>query len=187
MTTRARNVRRGFLGLPLQFGATLACFVVGLRSGVSQETIGREATENGVVLISLAPPEYPISARFARIEGDVTVNLSIRKDGGVEAAQAIDGPIMLRKPSLASAQNSKFECLGCADAVTTYSLTYEFEIEPGSCSDASIYPPLEITQSPNRITISARVPPTCDPAAKKVRSAKCLYLWRCGWRELQIQ
>lgn len=186
MTTGVRNVRRGFPGFSLQFGATLACFVGGLRSGVSQETIGPEATENDVVLTSLAPPEYPIIARLARIEGDVTVNLSIRK-GSVEAVQAINGPIMLRKPALASAQNSKFECRGCGAAVTTYSLTYRFEIEPGDCSDASIYSLPEITQSPNRITISARVPPTCDPAAKKVRSAKCLYLWKCGWRESPIQ
>jgi hypothetical protein len=124
---------------------------------MSQEATRRETTENGVVLTTLAPPEYPPIARIARIQGEVRVNLSIRKDGGVEAAQAINGPILLRKPSLASARNSKFEYDGCADTATSYSLTYEFEVEPGSCSDPPIYPPPEITQSPNRIIIRARM------------------------------
>lgn len=180
-------VSRPFLGSSLLLAGTLACLVGGFSSGVSQEAVRRQTTENGVVLTTLAPPEYPIIARLAGIQGDVTVTLSIRKDGGVEAAKATNGPMMLRKPALVSAQNSKFECGECADAVTTYSLTYDFEIEPGSCSDAPINPAPEITQSPNRIIISARVAPICDPAAEKVRSAKCLYLWKCGRRESPIQ
>ncbi len=61
---------------------------------------------------------------------------------------------MLRSAALASAQNSTFECHGCAEGLTSYSLTYTFGFNNDSnCS------------------------------LKRSRSAKCLYLWSCGgWR-----
>ncbi len=61
---------------------------------------------------------------------------------------------MLKPAALTSAQNSTFECHGCTEELTSYSLTYTFGFNNDSnCS------------------------------LKRSRSAKCLYLWACGgWR-----
>ena len=47
----------------------------------------------------------------------------------------------------------------------------------------------EVSQSKGIITVRGRPYATCDPVERisfaKFRSAKCLYLWRCGRRALQ--
>jgi hypothetical protein len=63
---------------------------------------------------------------------------------------------MLKPAALASAQSSTFGCRECEEELTPYSLTYTFGFNGDSnCSE------------------------------KRSRSAKCLYLWRCGdWRRV---
>jgi TonB family protein len=104
------------------------------------------------VLVKLFPLTYPPLARQARIMGDVMVQLKILKDGTVESAEIVSGPAMLKQAALDSAQKSTYECQNCGDSVTTYLLTYTF----GFREDG----------------------PDCS--VKRLRSAKCLGLWRCG-------
>jgi hypothetical protein len=62
---------------------------------------------------------------------------------------------MLKQAALDSAQKSIFECRGCSDAATAYSLTYTFGFQDdGGCEGV-----VEVS---------------------RIRSSKCLYLWRCG-------
>ena len=63
---------------------------------------------------------------------------------------------MLKPAALASAQSSTFGCGRCEEELTPYVLTYTFSLNGDSnCSE------------------------------KRSRSAKCLYLWRCGdWRRV---
>jgi hypothetical protein len=77
------------------------------------------------------------------------------------------------------------------EAVISYPLTYTFEIQ-GNCrfgpNCESIEPRApEVTQSQHKITITVEPECTCDPSVTitriKVRSAKCLYLWKCGLRD----
>jgi hypothetical protein len=65
---------------------------------------------------------------------------------------------MLKQAALdRSAQKSMFECRGCSDATTEYSLTYTFGFQDdGGCEGV-----VEVS---------------------RVRSSKCLHLWRCGRR-----
>lgn len=134
-------------------------------------------------MISLFNPTYPPLARQARISGDVEVEVEIRKDGSVESAVVVSGHPMLTKTAFNSANRSKFECRGCEDEVTPYSLIYsvDFVASPGwPCPEAS---GAHVTQSQNRITVSAE-PALVHPyfAYTTARSAKCLYLWACGRR-----
>jgi hypothetical protein len=60
---------------------------------------------------------------------------------------------MLQQAALESAKKSAFLCQGCSEEVTTYFLTYTFGF--GAFGDCGV---------------------------TQLRSAKCLYLWRCGIR-----
>lgn len=149
--------------------------------------------QSEVVLTALAKPVYPQLAKLARVAGDVELKLSVRPDGTVESADVVSGPAMLRQAALISAQQSKFECRNCGDNVSTFQLVYTFQLGPTLyCSDsvaksdsvnAQTYP--ETKQSQNHVTLIDQPVGTCDLATTstgKVRSVRCLYLWKCGHR-----
>jgi protein TonB len=75
-------------------------------------------------MVRLVNPIYPPLARQARITGEVELKLGIRRDGSVLSAVAVNGHPMLTQAALNSAQQSAFECRGCEDEVTSYSLVY---------------------------------------------------------------
>jgi TonB family protein len=132
------------------------CSLAGVANAQTQ---GATATtpETGVVLTKLAPPVYPPLARQARITGDIRIRIGIGPDGSVVSADVVSGHPMLKQAALDSAQKSIFGCGGCSDATTEYSLTYTFGFQDdGGCEGV-----VEVS---------------------RVRSSKCLYLWRCGRR-----
>jgi TonB family protein len=142
-----------------------------------------EMSKGDVAVVSLSNPTYPPLARQGGVSGDVELKVEIRKDGSVESAVVVSGHPMLTQAALDSAKQSQFECRGCEDEVTPYSLIYSFELvaSPGwPCPEAS---GLHVTQSQNRITVIAE-PPLVYPyfGYTTARSAKCLYLWACGRR-----
>ncbi|MGA8764710.1 MAG: energy transducer TonB [Candidatus Sulfotelmatobacter sp.] len=164
-----------------------------VETAIGQTAAPSETPRLEVALLNLYPPVYPPLARQARIMGDVKIQLEIRQDGTVASAQVFSGHPMLKQAALDSAQKSTFECQGCSGVVTSYSLTYTFEVG-GDCRfgpncEALEPRPPEVAQSQGRITIKVEPWCTCDPAAarNKVRSAKCLYLWRCGFRDVPDQ
>ena len=61
------------------------------------------------VLLSVQPPVYPEMVREAGIDGTVTVQVLVGKDGKVKQAQAIDGPEPLRASGVASARTAIFK------------------------------------------------------------------------------
>lgn len=157
--------------------------------GVSQAT-----PQDGVFLTKLSRPTYPQLALIAHVWGDVDVVVGVRQDGSVESASIVSGPPLLRQAALDSAQQSQFKCQNCYDAVTSYRLVYTFQLGPtiycGAAGSSSNNSPPEqdypqVIQSQNHVTLVDRPVGTCDPAVEihmKVRSVKCLYLWKCGVR-----
>jgi TonB family protein len=153
-----------------------------------------DSPQSGIVLANLSAPIYPPLARQTQITGEVNLSLGIRPDGSVESVAVISGHPLLRQAALESAQQSQFECRGCREPLTSYSLVYRFQLTGGDCctqakgssdlAQPNEKPPVQIIQSRNQITVIDRATCFCDPGvlAWKVRSAKCLYLWTCGWR-----
>jgi TonB family protein len=149
------------------------------------------SSQNGNIVISkLFPPVYPPLAQRARITGDVELVLRIRPDGSIESVAAIAGHPMLQDAALASAKQSQFECIDCGDAAITYSLTYQFKIaerdSPKTDEAAGEIPPppVQIDAAKHQITVLTWELWTWDRPMElyKVRSAKCLYLWKCSLR-----
>jgi TonB family protein len=157
-----------------------------------------------VVLSDLSPPTYPPLARQARIGGDVTIELAIQADGSIESVKAINGHPMLVQSALDSAKQSSFKCLDCTvGLVVSATLTYSFqisprELDPCCCSSdvphASPAPVLHVSESGDHIVLKA--PPACicpDICTGRsafqhahFRSAKCLFLWKCGFHDYSV-
>jgi hypothetical protein len=152
---------------------------VGQSAGVA------DTAQTGVVLSKLAQPVYPQMARIAHIQGEVEVKLGIRPDGSIESAVAVGGHPMLKQVALDSAEQSQFECRGCSDDVTFYSLVYSFQFAAGPSTSPTQNGSsgFHVVQSQNRVTIFAEgVSISIYFADFRVRSVKCLYLWNCGSR-----
>lgn len=165
-----------------------SCLSVQIRA---QNAKGSETVE-GAIITKLSPPTYPRIALQARITGDVELRLEVRSDGTVESIVSNRGHPLLKPAAEESARQSQFACVSCGAEVRTYRLVYTFELRPTSyCTDKvensnsnpeQPYP--RVTQSQGHVTIIEQPVGICDPAGtitySRVRSVKCLYLWKCA-------
>ena len=135
----------------------------------------------GVVLIGFSQPTYPPLARQARITGDVEVQLQVHRDGSVKSVQVVKGHPLLAPSAAESARRSQFECRECAAEVSPYSLTYSFQLTQRLISSCQDRPPALVLRLDRYVIVDAGAELVhiyfSDVAT---RSAKCLYLWRCG-------
>ena len=151
-----------------------------LENSLARASANSDAAQSGVVLANLSRPVYPLLARQTWVSGDVNLLLQIRRDGSVESAVIVSGHPLLQQAALESAQQSQFECRGCTEAVTSYSLVYAFQLFGKDCH-ATTNGPAQVSQSQNRVSVLDEGGICEGVFAHKVRSAKCLYLWKCGW------
>ena len=175
-------MRRAHPGLVLILAAVAGLHLVFLRNAFAQALATAETPQPDVILTKLSPPVYPPLARQARISGEVRVEVSIRKDGTLASAQLVSGHPILAPAALERAKQSTFECRTCVEPLTTYLLTYTFELnDDGDCCDATTRAS-DVSHSQGHIVVVAPAQCICDPSAslRRFRSAKCLYLWKCG-------
>jgi hypothetical protein len=175
------SVRIAF-AVGILFSRTCSCF--------AQNPTVTGTQENAVALTRLSPPVYPPIALTAFIKGDVELLLNIRRNGTVDSVVVISSPSLLDQAALNSAKHSQFKCLNCAEELTQYHLFYSFRIDaqPSPCTGPNLcntptpveHAP-EVAQLENHITLTGHPSPLCIcDYVRKVRSVKCLYLWKCG-------
>jgi len=174
-------MNRSFLSV-CTFAVTVASLFM-IDQSLAQNAVSGDTKPEGVVLTELSRPSYPPLAQQTGLSGDVDLMLSIRQDGSLESAVVISGHPLLAQTALDSAQHTRFECRKCSETVTSR-LVYTFQlVEPNSCRTQRKM--ARVTQSLDHVTvIDQRAciydgPPDAGDS-RKVRSAKCLYLWRCG-------
>jgi hypothetical protein len=177
------------------FALTVASLFM-IDQSLAQNAVNGGVQPEGVVLTELSRPSYPPLARQTRIVGDVDLMLGIRPDGSIESNEVISGHPLLAQAALDSAHRSRFECRKCSETVTYLRLVFTFQlVGPNSCctpqKEGTKEPGEQIprvTQVLNRVTVVDQPACICDPGpdVTKVRSAKCLYLWRCGTPRLRI-
>lgn len=167
-------------------------FLVSHKTCAAQNLPRADSPPNGVVLTKLVQPIYPPVARAAHVTGDVDLVLTIRPDGAVDSVEVASGHPLLKESAVTSARQSQFECRRCTEPFNEYRLVYTFnvegecECEPKETSPIKREPQQAFPQIPDaqhRVTVVAQVLCFCDPAGTttiRVRSVKCLYLWRCG-------
>jgi len=105
-------------------------------------------------------PVYPQMARIAHISGRVVLEVTLQPDNSV-TIQDVSGHPILVLAARDSIQKSKLSCENCGQEPHTFSVTYEFKI---------IDPPPQPVRS--------ALPPMTH--YYRVRSIRCMYLWRCG-------
>src|SRR6266550_405306 len=118
-------MRKRLLSLTLQLFGTL-CFIALVDGASAQGTSSSAPQVIGVVLTKLSPPVYPPLPRQAQITGDVKIQVWIWRDGRIASVDAVSGHPLLKPAALASAKRSTFECHGCSQELTSYTLTYTF-------------------------------------------------------------
>jgi Gram-negative bacterial TonB protein C-terminal len=161
----------------------LLLFAVGA-IGVAQDVTPSAAPAPLLVISKLPPPVYPAIARAARVTGDVNLTVMLRRDGTIDAVHAISGPPMLRDHAEELARQTQFECGNCSAEPTSLPLTVRYAMAPAASDHDPSYP--RVAQLNGVIIIVTDQPVMIsDPAIDRtrVRSWKCFYLWRCGWRE----
>ena len=141
------------------------------------------------VILKLAPLTYPPLARQTRTSGDVELKLEVRPDGTVASAIAIGGHPLLLPAALENAQKSQFACEHCGEEAHFFRLVYTFGLDqPNDESGKSQlltsdpdHPNLRVTQTTGHVFVRDQTVCLCDPGPDpiKVRSARCLYLWKC--------
>jgi len=184
-------MRRRFQILIVSVAGAAALSSAVISDSFAQAAASPDTLQSEVVLVHLSSPGYPPLARATRISGGIQLLLGIRPDGSVESAVIVSGHPLLQQAVVESAQQSRFECRGCTEAVTSYSVLYTFQVAD-HCPAAKNGPSkdllqdgksrAQVIQSQNHLTVIDE-PSWCDPGVvvQKVRSAKCLYLWKCGW------
>jgi hypothetical protein len=141
------------------------------------------------------------------IEGDVKLEVSIRPDGNVESVRVISGHPMLVHGAIESAKQSRYVCRACTGVVgyvITYTFTLRRQLDRCCCSEKTVGTTKSalqddalphVTEGAGHVTVSG--PPVClcpeectlarAEEQSYSRSAKCLYLWKCGYRTIGIQ
>jgi TonB family protein len=126
-------------------------------------------------------PVYPQIAQSARVSGDVEVAIDVRPDGAVAAARAVSGSPLLDQAALDAARGTRFECRGCREAITPYSLYVTFRLQDEEHSFQVT--PLVVSPTQGWVTVVA-TPQVIDhdgprPVDGPTRGIKCLFAWRC--------
>ena len=143
-----------------------------------------------MVSLSVIPDSTPLGLK--KLFPNLLV--TIRQDGAVDSVVVESGPPLLRESAVTSAKQSQFECRACTEQLVQYRLVYTFGIE-GECPcearetqstkkepEQRLTP--DVSDAQHHVSVVAQILCICDPPSKyKVRSAKCLYLWRCGTRD----
>ena len=134
-------------------------------------------------IVNLKPPIYPPIARAAHVAGEVDLEISILENGAAGDVRVKSGPQMLREAAVESAKSSLFQAVGLRNDSHSYVLVYKFALEPASCGEGREMSYPHVSYDSTTVTISDKAVELCDPAADiRVRSAKCLFLWKCGLR-----
>ena len=138
--------------------------------------------EQQLAVVKLGAAVYPPMAVAARVYGEVILNVTLTSDGSANVVTAESGPPMLRQAAINSATRSQFEA-NLENRTGGFRLVYRFALDQTTkCEHDDSYP--RVKHEANVVTITEQNVPICDPGAViervRFRSAKCLYLWKCG-------
>lgn len=167
----------------IRLGVILAATSIPMTYGLGQDKAANPLSKQPqLAVVKLPPASYPRIALAAHVFGSVDLKVRLGAHGTLVSEEILDGPPMLRQPAIELAKQTVFSCTSCSPEANEFQVTYRFEFGPTiDCSQPdSGYP--RVTFQSNQVVIAAQPYGTCDPAATRVRSAKCLYLWRCAWR-----
>jgi TonB family protein len=90
----------GNMTAPAETLVSLFQLLVPTPSDIPEPRVGGRVSE--AQILTQRSPEYPLSARQARVQGAVVVRAVIDVDGHVKLAKAVSGPPLLQNPAVAA-------------------------------------------------------------------------------------
>src|SRR5262249_48322117 len=124
----------------------------------------------------------------AHIQGVADMEIELSPEGKIVAWRASSGSPILVQAAADSLRLSQLECRNCNAQSVTVQVAYRFELASdtkGQCALSGEHRDPAVLDAPNHVTVTAI--PLCitveniDPV-EKVRSIRCLYLWKCARR-----
>lgn len=104
-------------------------------------------------------PHYPEPARYAQVQGDVQVSITVAEDGRVKDVKTLSGPQLLRAEAESSAKEWKFNPT-TADGRRTVELLFQFILGKQRldhvCPRIVFEPPFHIQINSNPPTIQTQ-------------------------------
>ncbi|MGB6193246.1 MAG: energy transducer TonB, partial [Terracidiphilus sp.] len=156
-------------------------------SGLVALTLGcgsivAQKTASGMTIANLATPKYPPLALAARVTGDVSLDVRLASDGSTRVVTVDSGPPALRQAAVDSAARSQFQA-DPESLTSSHRLVYRFVLdETTKCEHDDSYP--RVKHEANLVIVTEQNIPMCDYGVVystiRFRSARCLYLWKCG-------
>ena len=142
------------------------------------------AGQRAVVPTAVPQPVYPPIAVSAMVRGDVVVNVVVRPDGSVVSAAVESGAPLLRDVAPQAAQQAEYECRGCTEVGTPYSLVFTFRVvgrdEPKPATGLTFDREGRATVNVVGVIGYWWEGVVFSETQPRARSPKCLWLWRCG-------
>jgi TonB family protein len=130
------------------------------------------------------PPVYPQMARVARIQGQVALQFTLQHEGTVALQKSTGHPLLVQAAE-ESLKTSKLGCDDCKDLTPIFTVVFDFQVAEHDCRDQEVTPKQRANlNGTNRVSIVVQPECTDDPIVhyKRVRSLRCLYLWKCAMR-----
>lgn len=118
-------------------------------------------------------PVYPQMARIAHIQGEVWIELELDPQGRIVSLLPLSGHPILALAATDSLRKSKFVCENCGEENGIFSVVIHFKMDDPPKAASAPCPTAD-----ERPPAGAHAP----LSARKSRSARCLYLWRCAAR-----
>ena len=145
-------------------------------------TTSAQQTTTPAVALSRIKVVYPPIAGSARVGGTVTVRVGVRPDGSVSETTLLQDVPLLSDAAVNAASGATFECRQCTEPATPHTITFVFSIL--ASLDSPPPPVLKQTgDASSEVTIFSQSY-LCDHCGgrepPRVRSARCLWLWRCS-------
>jgi TonB family protein len=132
------------------------------------------------------PTVYPPMPRIANLDGTVTVEITIEPDDTVSLQKSTGHPILVQAAE-ESLKLSKFACDSCSQRATPFTIVFDFRISSPECGSFGLNSsPMAVLDTSTHIRISTDRHCISDPApvlGRRVRSLRCLYLWKCSTRQ----
>jgi TonB family protein len=107
---------------------TMTVFMIGTpEAGISRASGGIDERNIERIAIKRVQPAYPPNAQKYRIEGVVTVGVSVNSEGKVSKAEFIRGHNLFRSVSLDAAKRWEFKLSGESSLEGTISFTFKLK------------------------------------------------------------
>ena len=144
--------------------------------------IGLSSQKPTLVWESFHAAAYPDLARLAHIAGSVEVEFTLSTENAVTIQKSTGHPVLVAAAEEVI-KSSRFRCSDC-ETQRAFAVIFNFTIAEHPCQ-RTMAPATVTLETIDRVSVIAE--PVCteeiDPVirSRRARSARCLYLWRCGW------